>query len=71
VDWTTTPGMEASLTLPASEQTRGKVASVRFELGDSGLMDVGTRGLIDIHPGTIDALVGTIDGLVGTIDALA
>jgi hypothetical protein len=48
VNWATTPGMEASITMPAAPLQRGKVTAVRFSLGDDALMDVSTRGLIDI-----------------------
>jgi hypothetical protein len=68
--WRTTPGMQASVSLPNAPQQSGKVGFVRYSLGDDGLMALGARPLIDIVPGTIDALVGTIDALVGTIDAL-
>jgi hypothetical protein len=72
-DWTTTPGMEASLTLPAATQTRGKVSSVRFGLGDDALMEVGTRGLIDIPAGSWDAGPPTVtwDTVTGTWDTFA
>jgi hypothetical protein len=70
VHWPTTPGMEASTSLPASPQQRGNVSAVRFPLDDDPLMDVATRGLVDVVAGSIDALVGTIDALPGTIDAL-
>lgn len=68
-DWGATPGMEASIALPATLEQVGTLTSVKWTLTD-GLMQVGTRGLIDVLPGSIDALVGTIDSLAGTIDAL-
>ena len=52
VNWIVTPGMTASITLPGVVEQQGKLSSVRFSLGDDGLMDVGTRGLIDIPPGS-------------------
>lgn len=68
--WATTPGMDASITLPEAPEQQGKVSSVIFTLDDQATMQVGTRGLVGIPPGSIDALDGTIDGLVGIIDAL-
>lgn len=68
-DWTAVPSMEASIALPATVEQVGTLQSVKWSLTD-GLMRVGTRGLIDVLPGTIDALVGTIDDLEGTIDSL-
>jgi hypothetical protein len=70
VDWRVTPGMQATTSLPAAPQQRGKVQAVTFPLDDSPLMDVATRGLVDVVVGTIDALPGTIDALPGTIDSL-
>ncbi|WP_457100311.1 hypothetical protein [Microbacterium sp. P5_E9] len=69
-NWATTPGMEASITLPVAGQTRGKIALVRFSLGDDGLMELGTRGLIDVPPGSWDAgnEVTTWDNVAGTWD---
>lgn len=51
-DWATTPGNVASITLPDTPEQQGKVSSVRFSLGDDAVMSVGTRGLIDIPPGS-------------------
>jgi hypothetical protein len=51
-NWSTTPGMYARITLPLSPEQDGKVSRVRFSLGDDALMDVGTRGLIDIPDGS-------------------
>lgn len=65
----TTPGMTASIKLPAAPNTVGRVASVTFD-HKTGFADLGAAGLVDIMPGSIDALVGSIDALVGTIDSL-
>lgn len=70
VVWAATPGMSASISLPETAEQRGAITVVEFSLDDDALMRVGTRGLVQIPPGSIDALDGTIDGLVGTIDAL-
>jgi hypothetical protein len=50
--WDTTPGADASISLPDAPEQQGKVSSVRFSLGDDAVMSVGTRGLIDIPPGS-------------------
>jgi len=50
--WATTPGQETSITFPNADDQDGKVSSVRFSLGDDGLMTVGTKGLIDIPAGS-------------------
>lgn len=73
VQWSATPGMEAALTLPLATQTRGKISSVRFALDDSSLMEVGTRGLIDILPGSWDAGPNTVtwDNVAGTWDTFS
>lgn len=52
VAWPTTPGQEASISLPGSPLQHGSVSSVQFPLGDEPLMSVGTRGLIDIPAGS-------------------
>lgn len=48
-DYTATPGMEASNTLPGTEDQTGRVSSVRFDL-KAAFMDIGTRGLTDSAP---------------------
>jgi hypothetical protein len=50
--WDTTPGADASISLPDAPEQQGKVSSVRFSMGDDAVMSVGTRGLIDIPPGS-------------------
>jgi hypothetical protein len=52
VQWGATPGQEASITLPGAPQQKGKIIAVDFSLDDDPLMDVTTRGLIDIPSGT-------------------
>jgi hypothetical protein len=68
-DWTATPGMRASISLPGTVDVVGQLAAITWGLSE-GLMQPVVRGLTDIIPGSIDALVGTIDALVGTIDSL-
>ena len=68
-DWTASPGMSATITLPGTLDQTGQVRSIEWGL-TSGLMAVTTAALIDIIPGSIDALTGTIDALTGTIDSL-
>jgi len=51
-EWITTPGQVASISLPDAPEQQGKVSSVRFSLADDAVMSVGTRGLIDIPPGS-------------------
>jgi hypothetical protein len=48
VQWEATPGMVASITLPVTPNQSGKVDAVTFALDDTALMDLATRGLIDI-----------------------
>lgn len=50
--WDTTPGNDASISLPDAPEQQGKVSSVRFSLSDDAVMSIGTRGLIDIPPGS-------------------
>lgn len=50
-DWTVTPSSEASITLPATVQQIGTLRSVRWDI-KSGLMRVGTSGLLDAVPGS-------------------
>jgi hypothetical protein len=52
VQWEATPGITASIVLPNAPEQQGKVTSIRYSLGDDALMSVGTRGLIDIPPGS-------------------
>lgn len=68
-DWTATPGMEARITLPSTADQQGLLTSVSWSLTE-GVMDVGTKGLLDLVRGSINALSGTIDQLPGTIDQL-
>jgi len=51
-EWGTTPAQTASLTFPPAPEQQGKLSSVRFSLGDDAVMTIGTRGLIDIPPGS-------------------
>lgn len=69
VDWTVTPAMQASVSLPGTTDQVGQVEAVEWDITE-GLMNVRTRALTDIIPGSIDALIGTIDSLAGTIDSL-
>lgn len=46
--WTATPGMVVSITMPSTVEQQGKLSAVRFSLDDDALMSLGTRGLIDI-----------------------
>lgn len=69
IDYTATPGMEARITLPSTADQQGLLTSVSWSLTD-GLMQVGTKGLLDLVKGSINALTGTIDQLAGTIDQL-
>lgn len=48
IQWLATPGQNATISMPHSPTLQGKVAIIRFDLTDDGLMDVGTLGLIDI-----------------------
>lgn len=50
-NWTTTPGAEASISLPGTLDQIGRVAAVSWDL-KNGLMDLGTAGLIDALPGS-------------------
>lgn len=65
----TNPSMQVSTSLPGTADQLGQLVSVEWGLTD-GLMNVTTRALTDIIPGSIDALTGTIDALAGTIDSL-
>jgi hypothetical protein len=49
VDYSAQPGMEASATLPATEDQTGYTSSITWDFG-SDEMTVGTRGLIDTPP---------------------
>lgn len=69
IDYAATPGMEARITLPSTADQQGLLTSVSWSLTD-GLMQVGTKGLLDLVKGSINALTGTIDQLAGTIDQL-
>jgi hypothetical protein len=69
IDYAATPGMEARITLPSTADQQGLLTSVSWSLTD-GLMQVGTKGLLDLVKGSINALTGTIDQLTGTIDQL-
>lgn len=68
-DYSATPGMEARITLPSTADQQGVLTSVSWSLTE-GLMQVGTKGLLDLQKGSINALTGTIDQLTGTIDNL-
>lgn len=48
VDYTTSPGMEAQISLPDTITQGGRIVSVGFDLNNGAEMSVGTRGLIDI-----------------------
>lgn len=52
IRWDATPGMEASISLPATPEQQGKVQAIVFSLGDDALMDITTRGLIDVPAGS-------------------
>lgn len=67
--WSTTPTMQCVITLPGTYEQLGSVLAVTWGLTD-GLMNVRTRELTDIIPGSINALIGSIDSLTGTIDSL-
>lgn len=67
--WSATPAMQVNISLPGTLDQLGQLEAVEWGLTD-GLMNVKTRALTDLIPGSIDALVGTIDALVGTIDSL-
>ncbi len=64
--WSATPAMQASISLPGTVEQVGQLEAVEWGLTD-GLMNVKTRALTDLIPGSIDTLAGTIDTLVGTI----
>lgn len=63
------PAMQVSISLPGTSDQIGALESVTWGLSD-GLMELKTRALTDLIPGSIDALTGTIDELVGTIASL-
>lgn len=63
------PAMQVSISLPGTSDQLGQLQAIEWGLTD-GLMNVTTRALTDIIPGSIDALTGTIDALTGTIDSL-
>ncbi len=67
--WGATPGTEAAITLPATVPQRGTLQEVTWNLA-TGLMSIGTSGLVDVIPGSIDSLEGPIDALAGPIDEL-
>lgn len=50
--WSATPGMTANVNLPDAVSQQGKVAAITWNLDDTALMTVDTRGLIDIPPGS-------------------
>ena len=68
-DYTASPAMETSINLPGTEDQRGRLVAVTFDLF-SAFMSLTARGLTSITPGSIDYLTGTIDSLTGTIDGL-
>lgn len=67
--WGAIPAQQANISLPGSPEQIGQIEAVTWDL-TNGLMQVKTRALTDLIPGSIDALVGTIDSLTGTIDDL-
>jgi hypothetical protein len=68
-DYSATPGMETSISLPGTDDQRGRLVAVEFDL-HSAFMDITARGLTAVPSGSIDWLSGTIDALTGTIDGL-
>jgi hypothetical protein len=50
--WRATPGMIASINLPGALEQLGRIISVDWAVDDSGLMSLGTRGLMDVQPGS-------------------
>ncbi len=67
--WNATPSQQANVSLPGAIEQIGQVEAIEWGLSN-GLMNVKTRALTDIIPGSINALAGTINALTGTIDAL-
>jgi hypothetical protein len=67
-DWTTSPGMDARITLPYAFEQSGRITGVEFALDDSGLMTLATRTLIDIPPGSWAAATATWNAVTGTWD---
>jgi len=65
-NWLATPGMEVTITMPDVLQQRGKIAAVDFSLSDDSLMQIGSRGLIDIPPLSWAAATKTWDAVTGT-----
>lgn len=57
VDWTTTPAMQVSVTLPGTLDQVGQVEAVEWGFTD-GLMAITTRALTDIIPGSWASYVG-------------
>lgn len=50
-DWAATPGMGAAISLPGTTDQLGTVQSVEWDLA-TGLMRLGTRGILPAGPGT-------------------
>lgn len=68
-DYAATPGMQGNISLPGTEDQVGRLTGVQFDL-NIAYMDIATRGLTSIVPGSIAWLTGTINSLAGTIDGL-
>lgn len=65
--WGAQPSMQVNITLPGTNEQIGQLVAVEWGLTD-GLMNVRTRALTDLIPGSIAAESGTIATATGTID---